>query len=73
MKTPDRFDSLARLTLLAAFAVSVAACNKPETPTPTPEPKAAAQTEVTQSNAGTTTTFAPPAAEPQQAPTNAAQ
>jgi hypothetical protein len=72
MKTHARFDSLARLALLVALATSLAACKKPEVPTPTtPEPKAA-QTEVTQSDAGTTTTYAPPAAEP-QAPANAAQ
>jgi hypothetical protein len=72
MKTHACFDSLARLALVAAFAVSLAACKKPETPTPIPEPKAA-QTEVTQSDPGTTTTYAPPAAEPQQPPANAAQ
>ena len=72
MKTHARFDSLARLALFAALATSLAACKKPEVPTPSPEPKAA-ETEVTQSDAGTTTTYAPPAAEPQQAPANAAQ
>ncbi|MEJ1960573.1 MAG: hypothetical protein WDO56_03105 [Gammaproteobacteria bacterium] len=63
MKMDARFDSVARLALLAAFAVSLAACKKPEMPTPTPEPKAAAsaQTEVTQSDSGTTTTYPPPA------------
>lgn len=59
-----------QLALLAAFAVSLTACKKPEEPTPTPAPQA--QTEVTQSDSGTTTTFPPPAEEP-QAPVNAAQ
>ncbi len=72
MKTHARFDSLARLALLLVLATGLAACKKPEVPTPTPEPKAA-QTEVTQADAGTTTTYAPPSAEPQQAPANAAQ
>jgi hypothetical protein len=58
-----RSDRLTRIVLLAVVAVSIAACKKQEVPTPTPEPKAA-QTEVTQSDAGTTTTFAPPAEEP---------
>jgi hypothetical protein len=58
---------LAQLALLAAFAASLAACKKPEEPTPTPAPTAA-QTEVTQHDAGTTTTFAPPADEPQAPP-----
>jgi hypothetical protein len=64
-----RAEGMTRLTLLVVFAVSVAACKKHEEPTPTPEPKAA-QTEVTQSDAGTTTTFAPPAEAPTAAPAN---
>ena len=53
---------LSQLALLAAFAVSLAACKKPEDPAqPAPQ---AAQNEVTQSDSGTTTTFAPPADEP---------
>ena len=74
MKTHARFSSLAPVAMLAAVALGLGACKKPEVPTPTPEPKAA-QTEVSQSDSGTTTTFAPPAAEPKQetAPASAAQ
>lgn len=73
MKIHARFDSLVPVAALAAFALTLSACNKPpETPTPSPEPKAA-QTEVTQSDSGTTTTFAPPAPAPEEqtAPTPA--
>ena len=49
---------LARLVLLVALPASLVACKKAEPPTPSPEPTAA-QTEVTQSDSGTTTTFAP--------------
>jgi hypothetical protein len=64
---------LARLALLAAaVAAGFTACKKPEEPTPTPAPQAA-ETEVTQSDSGTTTTYAPPAAEPQSAPAAPAQ
>jgi hypothetical protein len=69
--------SLARVGPIAAIALAivlgVAACKKAPEPTPTPSPQAAPRTEVTQSDSGTTTTFAPPAAEPQAPPTNAAQ
>jgi hypothetical protein len=73
MKIHARFNSLVPVAALAALTLGLSACNKPpETPTPTPEPKAAG-TEVSQSDSGTTTTFAPPAAEPKQetAPTAA--
>ena len=62
-----RTEAMTRIALLAALAVSIGACKKQEVPTPTPEPKAA-QTEVTQSDSGTTTTFAPPAEEPKAPP-----
>jgi hypothetical protein len=62
-----RTEGLTGVALLAAFAVSIASCKKQDVPTPTPEPKAA-QTEVTQSDSGTTTTFAPPAEEPTAPP-----
>jgi len=59
-----RAEGLTYIALAAAFAVSLTACKKQEMPTPTtPDPKAA-QTEVTHSDAGTTTTFAPPAEGP---------
>lgn len=65
-----RAEGMTLIALLAAFAVSIAACKKQEVPTPTtPEPKAA-QTEVTQSDSGTTTTFPPPAEEPKAPPAN---
>jgi hypothetical protein len=71
MKIHARFDSLAPVAALAALVLALSACNKPpESPKPDAEPKAA-QTEVTQSDSGTTTTFAPPAPEPQSAPTAA--
>jgi hypothetical protein len=71
MKIHARFDSLAPVAVLAALALALSACNKPpEAPKPDAEPKAA-QTEVTQSDSGTTTTYAPPAPEPQSAPTAA--
>ena len=66
-----------RVASVAAGALviilGVAACKKAPDPTPTPAPQAAPQTEVTQSDSGTTTTYAPPAAEPQAPPANAAQ
>jgi uncharacterized lipoprotein YbaY len=71
MKKHAHFDSLVGLTLIAAFAVSLAACKKQEPPAPVPQPKAATETEVTQADSGTTTTYAPPAAEPQQPPATA--
>ena len=72
MKIHARFDSLAPVAVLAALALALSACNKPpETPKPDTEPKAA-QTEVTQSDSGTTTTFAPPAPEPQAPPASTA-
>jgi hypothetical protein len=58
--------------LAASLAMALASCKKQEEPTPTPAPRAA-QTEVTTSDSGTTTTFAPPADEPQSPPANAAQ
>jgi hypothetical protein len=58
--------------LAVSLAMALASCKKQEEPTPTPAPQAA-QTEVTQSDGGTTTTFAPPADEPQSPPANAAQ
>ena len=67
-----RFDSLLPVAALATMALALSACNKPpETPKPAPEPKAA-QTEVTSSDSGTTTTFAPPAPEPQAPPASTA-
>jgi ABC-type uncharacterized transport system auxiliary subunit len=62
-----RTEAMTRVVLVAAFALSIAACKKQDVPTPTPEPKAA-ETEVIQSDSGTTTTFAPPAEAPQAAP-----
>ena len=56
------------------IVLGVAACKKAPDPTPaTPAPQAAPQTEVSQSDSGTTTTYAPPAPEPQAPPANAAQ
>jgi hypothetical protein len=73
MKIHARFNSLVPMAVLAALALGLSACKKPpEAPTPSPEPKAA-QTEVTQSDSGTTTTFAPPAEAPQESPPTPAQ
>jgi hypothetical protein len=76
MKTHARFSSLGTVAMLAAIALGVSACKKPEVPTPAPTEPKAAQTEVSQSDSGTTTTFAPPAPEPKQEtapPASAAQ
>lgn len=70
MKIHARINSLVPLAAVA-LAFGLSACNKPpETPAPSSEPRAA-ETEVTQSDSGTTTTFAPPAPAPQEgAPTS---
>ena len=58
------------LALVSTGACALVSCKKP--PEPTPEPQVR-QTEITQSDAGTTTTFAPPAPEPQAPAANAAE
>jgi len=74
MKIHARFNSLVPMAVVAALALGLSACKKPpEAPTPSPEPKAAADTEVTQSDSGTTTTFAPPAQAPQETASTPAQ
>jgi hypothetical protein len=57
-----------KLMLAAATAVlAIAACKKPDAPAPNaPAEPQAAQTSVTESANGKSTTFAPPAAEPQE-------
>ena len=75
MKIHARFSSRVPLALLATVALGLSACKQPEVPAPKPAEPKAAQTEVTQSDSGTTTTFAPPAPEPKQEtpPATAAQ
>ena len=55
--------------LAAAVAtLALAACKKPEEQKPTAPAEPQAQTTVTEGATGNTTTFAPPAAEPQTPP-----
>jgi nitrous oxide reductase accessory protein NosL len=56
--------------MLAAVVVTLAlaACKKPEEQKPTAPAEPQAQNSVTESASGTSTTFAPPAPEPQGAP-----
>lgn len=69
MKTRARW--IVPMAFVAAWAATLAGCKKPDEPVPAPQ---AAQTEITQSDSGTTTTFAPPAPEPQEdAGANAAE